>query len=135
MAYDPALIAAARDQARYMQLMRAAGHYQRWPAKRTVLDRAWYYGAKGVLRVGENALKKYPARLKKWDPTIRQYREYFYHTYASMAEEIFQAWLNSPAHLRTMLISEFKYTGLAIQVDPATRHLYCVQVFAMYSNR
>lgn len=135
MAYDPVLVAAARDQARYLQRMKTVGHYQRWPAKRTVLDRAWHYGAKGVVRIGENALRTYPARLKRWDPTIRRYREFFYHTYASMAEQIFNAWLNSSSHLQTMLMPEFKYTGFAIQMDPATKALYCVQVFAVYSNR
>ncbi len=133
--FDATLAAAARDHARYLQVHNEVSHYQRSMQKRSVMDRVRFYGATGLQKVGENVLWKHPARLKQWDAGTRRYREYFFYTYLSMADAIVKAWMESPDHRRTLLIPEFRYTALAIQVDPATSDLMVVQVFAAYTAR
>lgn len=133
--FDATLAAAARDHARYLQVHKRVSHYQRSAEKRSVMDRVRYYGATGLEKVGENVLWKHPARLKQWDARTRRYQERFYYTYESMADAIVEAWMESPDHKHTLLIPDFRYTALAIQVDPATSDLTVVQVFAAYSGR
>lgn len=133
--YDPVLQDAARDHARYLSIHGLTSHYQRIPSKRNVLDRVEYYGGQQMVKVGENVLWKRPARLHKWNKRLQRYESFYFYTYNSMANAIVEAWVNSPRHWRTLQIPEFKYTGLAVHVDPDTKEIRVVQVFAQYHNR
>lgn len=55
-------------------------------------------------------------------------------TYATVAEDFFQAWMNSPPHYENIIAPDYKYSGIRFRFgkDPKTRQpiIYATQVFA-----
>jgi uncharacterized protein YkwD len=124
MAHEPALDAAADEQAAHMALVLRAEHGNPIPGEHDVTERVARAGLSGAL-VAENALMM-PARR----PAGAVDRDY---TYAAYAAFLVDAWMDSPGHRANLLNPDFRFLGCAAQlahgVLPGDQRVFAVQVF------
>jgi uncharacterized protein YkwD len=124
LAHDPALDAAADEQAAHMALVLRAEHENPVPGELDVTERVARSGQSGAL-VAENVLMM-PARR----PAGAADRDF---TYASYAASLVDAWMNSPGHRANLLNPDFGFLGCAAElahgVRPGDQRVFAVQVF------
>jgi len=121
---QPALDAAADEQASYLVLAMEAQHSNPFPGARTVRERVERAGLQGRL-VAENAI---------WMPVLRPAGSpNRYYTYSGYAALLVSGWMNSPGHRANLLNPAFRLTGCACRLGQAVLaadpRVYATQVF------
>ena len=129
---DNILYKAALDHAVYLKNRRMIGHEQSSEEKRNAFKRAKYYGAENVKVVGENVAFDRVARVENYNKQTRETEYEYHYTYAQLADDIVEAWLQSETHFTNLKTPEYKFTGVAIVYDKRHKDFMCVQVFADY---
>jgi len=124
---EPKLNDAAETQARIGSLFRPPGHTNPFPMIATPLDRVKFAGLEPD-RVAENiaqiSIYDVPSGgsiyYLKNDRTLRDARNgnpVRTHTYASFAQAIVQAWMNSPPHRENVVSTTLRYLGCAAKIS------------------
>jgi len=124
LAREPALDAAADEQASYLVLAMKAQHSNPFPGAHTVRERVERAGLQGGI-VAENAL---------WIPLLRSAGSpNRYYSYSEYAAFLLAGWMNSPGHRANLLNPAFKRTGCACRFGHAVlavdQRIYATQVF------
>ncbi len=126
---EPALDAAADEQAAYLVLAMKAQHSNPFPGAHTVRERVERAGLQGGV-VAENALWM-PALLPVGSPRRNC-------TYSEFAASLVAGWMNSPGHRANLLNPVFKKTGCASRFGHAVldvdQRVYATQVFFATSD-
>lgn len=139
---EPKLDDAADTQARMGAVFRPPSHTNPFPLIATPLDRVKFAGLDPEL-VAENiaqiSIYDVPSGVSiyylKNDRTLRDARDgqpVRTHTYASFAEAIVQAWMNSPGHRENIMNAKLSFLGCAAKISRSQDDIpmiFAVQAF------
>ncbi len=124
LAHEPALDAAADEQAAYLALALRADHDNPFPGVHNATERVARAGLRGMA-VAENAVM-----MRSQRPAGAPDREYTYSAYAAF---LLQGWMNSPGHRANLLNPYFRLSGCAARLGhgilPRDQRVYATQVF------
>lgn len=125
LANDALLYYTSRDHALYLREEKKLSHYNTDDdSLKTPQLRAECKGAVNYL-TGENLARTYVGR------TMREgKREYVNTTYADIANDLVNGWVNSPDHYANIITPRFEVTGVAVEYDPEKKEIKAVQMFA-----
>jgi uncharacterized protein YkwD len=124
LTHDSSLYLAALDQAAYLQSQRTISHRQPDEHKATVQKRAEYYGGRDYL-CGENIAASWIDQLI----TEKEGKPYRNFTYKQMADDFVRLWAKSSGHHDNMIHPLYRYTGVAVTINPKSKRIVAVQVF------
>jgi uncharacterized protein YkwD len=123
---------AAKDQIDYIIEKNELTHDQKNPEKASVMNRVHFYAKRNPSFVSENISKVMVMLPLQYLDEKGQKKETIVNTYKEAARQIFLSWLNSPIHLRNLSISEMQLAGTAVHLNPKSKELIVVQVYAKF---
>lgn len=126
LANDSTCFLAAKDHSEYMVKEKSFSHNQvRSPQKEKPQDRVNFYGGVNYL-AGENLGRTYINKRMR----DKKGNEYYNNSYADLAKDIVNGWINSKGHYANMITPNYEVTGLALSIDTARQEIRVAQVFA-----
>lgn len=116
--FDAILQKAAENQSEYMAQNNVLTHEQELEKTATPKKRVLVYGGVAFEVVGENVLfvspRVFPLSKKEL---------------GELAEEMFQAWKNSPKHYQNMIYGKYELGDFAFSISQSSKNIYATQVF------
>ena len=128
---DSILYVASKGHADWMNSNNKFSHFEKKnPIMKTPQLRAEFNGAVNY-RVGENIIKSYLGK----NIEDKKGKNYINRTYADLAKDFVNGWVNSPPHFANIKTKEYEVTGVSISINKETSLVYAVQKFAVIDFR
>ena len=127
---NPKIKPVSDDHLNYLKKTGEFSHEQSTPGKRTIQDRFVHYTKARSYAVAENLAKTFVLKPTHNYTASGSTQLSTAYTYRQAAIYMFNAWKASPSHHTNMVNPRYKWTGLSIYLDPKTKAMTAVQVFA-----
>ena len=129
--FNQVVYKVADDHLQYLKGQTELTHTQPDPAKKNSYERFKYYTKQSRAQVGEN-LVEIKVHMNLFIPADgpEKFKKVAVYTYEEAAEMMFSIWKSSDFHNQNMLSQKYSMGAMAIHLDPETKRMIAVHVFA-----